>query len=68
MYREQIRAHLRFFAKHYGSRQAERARRMLVWAFRVRALIFRGERGRLTRDTGRWLATDDAKTLIERGS
>jgi GT2 family glycosyltransferase len=68
MYREQIRAHLRFFAKHYGSRQAERARRMLVWAFRVRALVFRGERRRLTRDTGRWLATADAKTLIERGS
>ena len=68
MYREQIRAHLRFFAKHYGRRQAELARRMLVWAFRVRALVFRGERRRLTRDTGRWLATADAKTLIERGS
>jgi N-acetylglucosaminyl-diphospho-decaprenol L-rhamnosyltransferase len=68
MYREQIRAHLRFFSKHYGRRQAERARRMLVWAFRVRALVFRGERRRLTRDTGRWLATADAKTLIERGS
>ena len=68
MYREQIRAHLLFVAKHYGPRQAERARRMLVWAFRIRALVFRGERRRLTCDTGRWLATADADTLIERGS
>lgn len=66
MYREQIRGHLRFFAKHEGLAYAERARRMLVWAFRVRSLVFRGERGRLTRATARWLASSNVPGLIER--
>ena len=30
MYREQLRGHLRFFAKHYGPRRAEQARRLLL--------------------------------------
>jgi N-acetylglucosaminyl-diphospho-decaprenol L-rhamnosyltransferase len=66
MYRQQIRGHLVFFAKHHGHRRAEQARRMLVWAFRVRSLVFRGERRRLTRETGRWLASADVATLLER--
>lgn len=68
MYREQIRGHLIFFLKHYGPRRAERARKMLVLAFRARALVFRGERRRLTRETGRWLASADAATLVDRSS
>jgi N-acetylglucosaminyl-diphospho-decaprenol L-rhamnosyltransferase len=65
MYREQIRGHLRFFAKHHGLAYAERARKLLVWAFRVRSLVFRGERGRLTRDTARWLSRGDVGALLE---
>lgn len=66
MYREQVRGHLRFLAKHRGLEYAEWTRKMLVWAFRVRSLVFRGERGRLTRDTARWLASSDARALLER--
>jgi N-acetylglucosaminyl-diphospho-decaprenol L-rhamnosyltransferase len=66
MYREQIRGHLRFFAKHHGRDSAERTRRMLVWAFRVRSLVFRGQRGHLTRETAAWLASADVATLLER--
>lgn len=66
MYREQVRGHLRFFAKHRGLPYAERARRMLVWAFRLRSLVFRGERRRLTRETARWLGSGDVIALLER--
>jgi GT2 family glycosyltransferase len=66
MYRQQIRGHLRFFAKHHGLAYAERARKLLVWAFRVRSLVFRGERGRLTRDTASWLSQGDVGALLER--
>lgn len=66
MYREQVRGHLRFLAKHRGLEYAERTRKMLVWAFRARSLVFRGERGRLTRDTTRWLASSDARALLVR--
>jgi GT2 family glycosyltransferase len=65
MYREQLRGHLRFFAKHHGIREAERTRTMLVWAFRFRSLVFRGHRRRLTRETARWLASGDVTALLE---
>jgi N-acetylglucosaminyl-diphospho-decaprenol L-rhamnosyltransferase len=65
MYREQIRGHLRFFAKHRGLEYSEGARQMLVWAFRVRSVVFRGERGRLTRETARWLASSRVTGLLE---
>ena len=42
LYRENLRGHLRFIAKHHGARQARRARRLLLVALRLRALIFRG--------------------------
>jgi N-acetylglucosaminyl-diphospho-decaprenol L-rhamnosyltransferase len=66
MYREQIRGHLLFLAKHRGLAYAERVRKMLVWAFRVRSVVFRGERGRLTRVTARWLASSDVSGLLQR--
>ncbi len=65
MYREQIRGHLRFFAKHRGLDYAERARRMLVWAFRVRSVVLRGERARLTGQTAKWLASGNVSSLLE---
>src|SRR5919206_184825 len=46
MYREQLRGHLRFFAKHRSAREAERARRLLLAGMRLRSFVFRGERRR----------------------
>jgi N-acetylglucosaminyl-diphospho-decaprenol L-rhamnosyltransferase len=55
MFNENVRGHLRFFGKHYGRREAERARRLLLASLRLRSLIFRGERGRMYRDAARSL-------------
>ena len=65
MYREQLRSHLRFLAKHQGLRRAEQGRRMLLWAMRLRAFVFRGERRRLSRDAAAWLASGNAGTLLD---
>ena len=65
MYREQLRGHLRFLAKHEGLERAEQARRLLVAALRLRAAVFRGERGRTYREAGRWLRSRDARALLE---
>ena len=65
MFRENLRGHLRFLAKHSGLRDAERARRLLRSACRLRAVVFRGERGRMYRDAAAWLASDDVAALLE---
>jgi N-acetylglucosaminyl-diphospho-decaprenol L-rhamnosyltransferase len=65
MYREQLRSHLRFLAKHRGEREAEQARRLLVIAMRLRALVFRGDRRRVSREAARWLARADASALLD---
>ena len=41
MYVENLRGHLRFFAKHQGPKAAERVRRLLLWSLRLRALVLR---------------------------
>lgn len=64
MYREQLRSHLRFLAKHHGARRADHGRRLLLWAMRLRALVFHGERRRLSREAAEWLADGDAMTLL----
>jgi len=64
MYRENLRSHLRFLAKHHGHAEAERARRMLLAAVRLRGVLFRGERGRMYRDAAAWLASGSAETLL----
>ena len=64
-YKEQLRSHLRFLAKHHGPRQAERGRRLLLWAMRLRAVVFHGERRRLSRDAAAWLADGDAAALLD---
>jgi N-acetylglucosaminyl-diphospho-decaprenol L-rhamnosyltransferase len=66
LYRENLRGHLLFLAKHRGPKVAERARRLLLVSLRVRGLIFRGERGRTYRDGAAWLASGDAATLVRR--
>jgi N-acetylglucosaminyl-diphospho-decaprenol L-rhamnosyltransferase len=65
LYRENLRGHMRFFWKHRGPREAERARRLLLAAVRLRGVIFRGERGRGYRETATWLASGTAAELLE---
>jgi GT2 family glycosyltransferase len=55
LFREQVRGHLRFLAKHRGPQTAARARRVLVAGLRLRGLLFRGDRGAVYRDTAHWL-------------
>lgn len=69
MYREQLRSHLRFLAKHHGPDQAERARKLLAAAMRVRALVFaivrRPERRRLSLDAASWLRSANVSALLD---
>ena len=65
LYRENLRGHLRFFWKHRGPREAERARRLLLVAVRLRGIIFRGERGHGYRETASWLASGNVAELLE---
>ena len=65
MFKENVRGHLRFFVKHHGARQADRARRLMLWALRLRGVVFRGERGRMYRATASWLASGPASSLID---
>jgi N-acetylglucosaminyl-diphospho-decaprenol L-rhamnosyltransferase len=69
MYREQLRSHLRFLAKHNGLPEAERARRLLAVAMRVRAVAFgtvgRSERRRVSLDAASWLRSGDAAALLD---
>jgi GT2 family glycosyltransferase len=55
MFVENVRGHVRWFAKHRGPREAARVRRLLVVALRFRGLVFRGERGRMYREAARAL-------------
>jgi N-acetylglucosaminyl-diphospho-decaprenol L-rhamnosyltransferase len=68
MYREQLRSHLRFLAKHHGMREADRARKLLTVAMRIRALVFaivgRRDRRRVSLDAARWLRSGGVNTLL----
>ena len=63
LYVENLRGSLRFLASHRGVREAERARRMLLWSLRLRGLVFRGERGSSYREGARFLAAADVRAL-----
>ena len=63
MFREQVRGHVRFMAKHHGLGAAERVRLLLRAALILRGLVFRGERGRAYRETARWLGSGSAAAL-----
>jgi N-acetylglucosaminyl-diphospho-decaprenol L-rhamnosyltransferase len=65
MFRHLVRGHLRFLAKHRGPREAERARRLMLVALRVRGLVFPGDRGRAYRDAARWLRSGGVASLLE---
>jgi N-acetylglucosaminyl-diphospho-decaprenol L-rhamnosyltransferase len=64
MYREQLRGHLRFLAKHRGPREAERARQLLLASMRLRSVTFLGERRRTYREAARWLGSARAGELL----
>jgi GT2 family glycosyltransferase len=64
MYVENLRGHLRYFDKHRGTREAERVRRLLLVSLRLRALVFRGERGAPYREGVRFLSSGDVRTLL----
>lgn len=62
---ENVRGHLRFLAKHHGPDEAERARRLLLLALRIRGVLFRGERGSMYRDAARMLAGRPVAALLD---
>jgi len=66
LYRENLRGHLLFLSKHRGPAYAERSRRLLLGALRIRGVLFRGERGRVYRETAAWLGSGDASSLLVR--
>ena len=65
MFREQVRGHVRFLAKHRGPKEAERARRLLLSSLRLRGAAFSGERGRTYKEAARWLAASPMRELLE---
>ena len=64
MYREQLRSHVRFLDKHYGRRSADRGRRVMLYAMRLRTVVFRGTRRQLSLDAARWLGANDVEALL----
>lgn len=66
VYREQLRGHLRLVRKHEGRRAAERARRWLTLALRLRA-AGRGRRGRTLREAADWLGSHSLEELLDAG-
>jgi N-acetylglucosaminyl-diphospho-decaprenol L-rhamnosyltransferase len=67
LFNELVRGHLRFLAKHRGVRVAERGRRLLLVALRLRGLVFRGERGEMYRRAARWLESGTTGELLAEG-
>jgi N-acetylglucosaminyl-diphospho-decaprenol L-rhamnosyltransferase len=61
LYVENLRSQLRFLAKHHGLREAERARRVLLVALRIRALVLRRPE---YREGVRFLSSGKARTLL----
>ena len=66
MFREQVRGHLRFLAKHHGAREAERGRKLLRASLRLRGILFPGDRGRTYAETARWLGGSSLEELLAR--
>ncbi len=64
LFREIQRGHLRFLAKHRGTAYAERARLLLRVSLRLRGRLFRGERGRMYRETAEWLSSGTVPELL----
>lgn len=71
MYREQLRSHLLFLDKHRGAVQAERGRKLLLFAMYTRAVVFgllgRRDRSRLSSEAAAWLRSGKAESLVAAG-
>jgi N-acetylglucosaminyl-diphospho-decaprenol L-rhamnosyltransferase len=65
LFRENVRGHLRFLAKHRGVRYAEQARRLLRVSLRLRGALFRGERGAQYREVAAWLGAGSVPELLD---
>jgi GT2 family glycosyltransferase len=61
---ENLRGHLRFLRKHRGEAYAERARRLMLAALRLRGVVERGERRATYREGARWLASGRVSDLL----
>jgi N-acetylglucosaminyl-diphospho-decaprenol L-rhamnosyltransferase len=66
LFRENVLGHLRFLRKHRGARAAERARRLLLAALRLRGVVFRSDRGRVYREAAALLAAGSVDELLRR--
>jgi N-acetylglucosaminyl-diphospho-decaprenol L-rhamnosyltransferase len=63
-FREQLRGHVRFFAKHRGMKEAERVRRLLIAGLRLRSWLMPGRRSTY-REAAGWLASSSTAALLE---
>jgi N-acetylglucosaminyl-diphospho-decaprenol L-rhamnosyltransferase len=63
LYVENLRGHLRFMAKHRGTKEAERVRRLLLWSLRLRALVLRRED---YREGVRFLSSGNVRSLLSK--
>jgi N-acetylglucosaminyl-diphospho-decaprenol L-rhamnosyltransferase len=63
LFKELVRGHVRFMAKHHGLREAERTRRLLRVSLLVRGVVFRGDRGQAYREAAAWLGSAPVATL-----
>lgn len=68
MYREQLRSHLRFLAKHESMEGAEQARKLLVAAMLLRSIVLRGNRRKISRQAFLWLRSGRTPDLLHESS
>ncbi len=61
---ENLRGQLRFLRKHRGDAYAERARRLLLAALRLRGALLRGDRGSMYREGATWLSSGRVGDLL----
>ena len=67
MFRENVRGHLRFLAKHRGvALRRARAARAPSRRCGLRGRLFRDERGRMYREAADWLGSGPVPELLER--
>jgi GT2 family glycosyltransferase len=64
MFVENLGGQLRFLRKHRGDAYAERARRLLLAALRLRGALIRGDQGRMYREGASWLSSGRVGDLL----
>ena len=66
LYRENVRGHLRFFAKHHGLAEAERVRLLLLLGVAFRARFYPPARRQAYAEAARFLSSGSARSLVSR--